>query len=47
MALLAPTLDAFAATGLLADVGTLHLDKGYDNGVTIALTWADRWNTST
>ena len=38
MALLAPTLDACAATGLLADVETLHLDKGYDNGVTLALT---------
>lgn len=38
MALLGPTLDAFSATGLAPDVETLHLDKGYDNSVTIALT---------
>ena len=38
MALLGPTLDAFNATGLTPDVETLHLDKGYDNGVTITLT---------
>ena len=30
LVLLEPTLDAVAATGLLADVGTLHLDRGYD-----------------
>lgn len=29
--LLEPTLDALGAGGLLADVGTLHLDKGYDS----------------
>ena len=29
--LAAPTLDAVAARGLLADVETLHLDRGYDN----------------
>lgn len=29
--LLEPTLDALAGRGLLADVGTLHLDKGYDS----------------
>ena len=28
--MLEPTLDAVAATGLLADIGTLHLDRGYD-----------------
>jgi hypothetical protein len=30
--LLEPTLDAVAAAGLLADIGTLHLDRGYDSG---------------
>ena len=30
--LLEPTLDDLAATGLLADIGTLHLDRGYDSG---------------
>ncbi len=30
VALLEPTLDALAATGLLADIGTLSLDRGYD-----------------
>ncbi len=29
--LAAPTLDAVAARGLLAEVETLHLDRGYDN----------------
>lgn len=38
MALLAPTLQRLAATGLVDEVETLHLDKGYDNGVTITLT---------
>lgn len=28
--LVAPTLDAVAARGLLEEVGTLHLDRGYD-----------------
>ena len=28
--LLQPTLDAFEATGLHHDIGTLHLDRGYD-----------------
>lgn len=28
--LLGPTLDAVAARGLLRDIGTLHLDRGYD-----------------
>jgi len=32
--LLAPTLDAAAARGLLEDVETLWLDRGYDSGVT-------------
>ena len=31
--LLEPTLDAVAHRGLLADCETLHLDRGYDNGV--------------
>ena len=31
--LLPTTLDAIAARGLLIDVETLHLDRGYDNGV--------------
>ncbi|MGH7643263.1 MAG: IS5 family transposase [Candidatus Dormibacteria bacterium] len=31
--LLAPTLDAVAARGLLPEIGTLHLDRGYDNQV--------------
>ncbi len=30
VALLAPTLDAVHATGLLVDIGTLSLDRGYD-----------------
>ena len=30
--LLEPTLDAVAATGLHLDIGTLHLDRGYDSG---------------
>ena len=30
--LLEPTLDDIAAAGLLVDVGTLHLDRGYDSG---------------
>lgn len=29
--LLEPTLDALAARGLVLDIGTLHLDKGYDS----------------
>jgi transposase len=32
--LLAPTLDAAAARGLLGDVETLWLDRGYDSGAT-------------
>lgn len=28
--LLDPTLDAVAQRGLLADIGTLHLDRSYD-----------------
>ncbi len=31
--MLEPTLDAVAERGLLADCETLHLDRGYDNGV--------------
>ena len=31
--LLPATLDAVAARGLLADVETLHLDRGYDNSI--------------
>lgn len=34
MRLLEPTLDDAAERGLLADIDTLHLDRGYDNGVT-------------
>ena len=34
MALLEPTLGAVAGRGLIADIETLHLDRGYDNGVT-------------
>jgi len=30
LVLLEPTLDAIAAVGLLADIGTLSLDRGYD-----------------
>jgi len=30
--LFASTLDAAAARGLLTDIGTLHLDRGYDGG---------------
>jgi transposase len=29
-----PTLDAVAARGLLADIETLHLDRGYDSSLT-------------
>lgn len=32
--LLGPTLAEVAARGLLEECGTLHLDRGYDNGVT-------------
>lgn len=31
--MLPATLDAVAGRGLLAEIGTLHLDRGYDNGV--------------
>jgi hypothetical protein len=31
--LLDPTLDAVDGRGLLAEIDTLHLDRGYDNGV--------------
>lgn len=34
--LLGPTLEAVATRGLLEEVGTLHLDRGYDNGVAAA-----------
>ena len=30
--LLEPPLDAVSAAGLLAEIGTLHLDRGYDSG---------------
>lgn len=30
--MLEPTLDAVSASGLLGDIGTLHLDRGYDSG---------------
>jgi transposase len=30
--MLEPTLDAVAKTGLLADIGTIHLDRSYDSG---------------
>ncbi len=33
MRLLEPTLAAAAQQGLLSDIDTLHLDRGYDNGV--------------
>jgi hypothetical protein len=36
MVLLQPTLDDAAARGLLCECDTLHLDRGYDNGVTRA-----------
>jgi len=32
--LLAPTLQAVADRGLLGDIGTLHLDRGYDSNLT-------------
>ncbi len=34
MILLAPTLAAIGERGLVSDIETLHLDRGYDNGVT-------------
>ena len=34
--LLTPTLDAVAADGLLIDIETLHLDRGYDSHRTLA-----------
>ncbi|MDP1819117.1 MAG: IS5 family transposase [Acidimicrobiales bacterium] len=37
MRLLEPTLAAAAQRGLLTDIETLHLDRGYDNGVTRTL----------
>ena len=42
--LLAPTLDDAAARGLLEDVDTLWLDRGYDSALTrarLALRWID------
>ncbi len=36
-ALLEPTLDAIDARGLLDDVDTMHLDRGYDNTIVRAL----------
>jgi len=30
--MLEPTLDAVEANGLLIDIGTMHLDRGYDSG---------------
>ena len=39
--LFAPTLDAAADRGLLADVETLHLDRGYDSA-TVRACAADR-----
>ena len=30
--LLEPTLDAVAAAGFITEIGTLHLDRGYDSG---------------
>lgn len=30
--MLEPTLDSLAEIGLLVDVGSLHLDRGYDSG---------------
>lgn len=35
--LLEPTLDAIDGRGLLGDIDTMHLDRGYDNGVVRAL----------
>ncbi len=35
--LLTATLDAVDARGLLADIETLHLDRGYDNSIVRAL----------
>ena len=32
VAMLEPTLASIRAAGLLADIGTLHLDRGYDSG---------------
>ena len=39
-AALEPTLTELHSRGLLAEVETLHLDKGYDNSVTLTLTTA-------
>ena len=39
--LVAPTLDAMAARGLLEEVGTLHLDRGYD-AATVRQVCTDR-----
>ena len=30
--MLEPTVDDIAATGLLVDIDTMHLDRGYDSG---------------
>ena len=32
VAMLEPTIDAIDATGWLDEIGTLHLDRGYDSG---------------
>jgi hypothetical protein len=32
VAMLEPTIDAIDATGLLDEIGTLHLDRGYESG---------------
>ena len=35
--MLVPTLEAIAATGLLKDIDTMHLDRGYDSGAVRAM----------
>jgi len=35
--LLEPTVDAIDGRGLLADIDTMHLDRGYDNSIVRAL----------
>ena len=36
--MLEPTLDDIAAAGLLVDIDTMHLDRGYDSGACVSVS---------
>jgi hypothetical protein len=40
--LFAPTLQSADGRGLLGDIGTLHLDRGYDNSTVRSLCTANK-----